>query len=145
MSVEMLIANELRVAREDLDGAVALAKLNNRNAAYLCEQAAEKILIAVLTSEAKHGGIRHHLAAMVDLLPDENPLKPELRKVEVLATYATAYRYPTSSGRILPGPVKKDLEALINQVEALLSAAAARFGVVLDKPNTGATTPGPIR
>ncbi|RYE91932.1 MAG: HEPN domain-containing protein [Myxococcales bacterium] len=60
MSADLLIANLLRIAREDLDGAALLAARANRNAVYLCEQAAEKIIRAVLTSEARHGGIRHH-------------------------------------------------------------------------------------
>lgn len=57
MSAELLIANLLRVASEDLDGARLLAASGNRNAIYLCEQAAEKVITAVLTSEAIHAGI----------------------------------------------------------------------------------------
>ena len=79
MSADRLIANLLRIARENLDGASLLATRSNRNAVYLCEQAAEKIIRAVLTSEALHGGIRHRLDEMVDLVPDENPVKPLLR------------------------------------------------------------------
>lgn len=56
MSAELLIANTLRIAREDLDGALLLASRANRNAVYLCEQAAEKVIRAVLTSEGKHAG-----------------------------------------------------------------------------------------
>lgn len=97
MSAELLIANLLRVAKEDLEGAVLLASSGNRNAIYLCEQAAEKIIRAVLTSEGKHAGIKHHLDEMVDMVPDENPLKPALRDIEDLAAYATTFRYPTSS------------------------------------------------
>lgn len=41
MSVERLIGNLLRVAHEDLEGARLLARAGNRNAIYLCEQAAE--------------------------------------------------------------------------------------------------------
>lgn len=82
MSVDIAIANNLRLARQDLDGARLLAASANRNAIYLCEQAAEKIIKAVLTAEGKHAGIQHHLDAMVDLVPDENPLKPELRATE---------------------------------------------------------------
>jgi HEPN domain-containing protein len=103
MSAEMLIANMLRIAREDLDGALLLASRGNRNAIYLCEQAAEKVIRAVLTSEGKHAGIGHRLDEMVDLVPDENPLKSGLREIDVLAAYATTYRYATSSGRI-PDP-----------------------------------------
>jgi hypothetical protein len=76
MSAERLIASLLRVAKEDLDGARLLAAAGNRNAVYLCEQAAEKIIRAVLTSESLHGGIKHQLDAMVDMVPEENPLKP---------------------------------------------------------------------
>lgn len=92
MSAELLIANLLRVAREDLDGAKMLAAARNRNAIYLCEQAAEKVIRAVLTSEGLHAGIKHHLDAMVDQVPDANPLKDLLRAAEPLAAYATSYR-----------------------------------------------------
>ncbi|HZF49816.1 MAG TPA: HEPN domain-containing protein [Polyangiaceae bacterium] len=78
MSADLLIANMLRIARDDLDGATVLASRGNRNAVYLCEQAAEKVIRAVLTSEGKHAGIKHRLDEMVDLVPDENPLKPAL-------------------------------------------------------------------
>jgi HEPN domain-containing protein len=54
MSADLLIANMLRIARDDLDGATVLASRGNRNAVYLCEQAAEKVIRAVLTSEGKH-------------------------------------------------------------------------------------------
>ncbi len=85
MVADLVIANLLRIAREDLDGALLLASRGNRNAAYLGEQAAEKVIRAVLTSEGQHAGIRHQLDAMVDLVPDENPLKPALREIEELA------------------------------------------------------------
>jgi HEPN domain-containing protein len=42
MIADLVIANLLRIAREDLDGASVLQPRGNRNAAYLCEQAAEK-------------------------------------------------------------------------------------------------------
>ena len=54
MSAEKVIASYLRVAAEDLRGARLLAKDENRNAIYLCSQAAEKVIRAVLTSEDKH-------------------------------------------------------------------------------------------
>jgi len=57
MGVELYVANLLRVAKQDLDGARSLVRDENRNAIYLCEQAAEKILIAVLTSEQKHARV----------------------------------------------------------------------------------------
>lgn len=145
MIADLVIANMLRIAREDLNGAKALAALGNRNSAYLCEQAAEKIIRAVLTSEGKHAGIRHQLDAMVDLVPDENPLKPALREIDELAAYATAYRYPTPAGRIPDTPAADELATLIEKVEATLSETASRFGVDLDKKGTPARTPAPVR
>jgi HEPN domain-containing protein len=145
MIADLVIANLLRIAREDLDGASLLAPRGNRNAAYLCEQAAEKVIRAVLTSEGKHAGIRHQLDEMVNLVPDENPLKPALRDIEQLAAYATAYRYPTPVGRIPDGPPGGELAALIKKVDAALGEAASRFGVDLAKKGAPAARPQPIR
>jgi HEPN domain-containing protein len=140
-----LIANSLRVAREDLDAARLLAASNNRNAVYLCEQAAEKIILAVLTSECKHGGIRHHLEAMVDLVPDANPVKLLLRSIEELSAYATTYRYPTSAGRIPSPPPQDRMNDWIDKVAAALGEVAVRLGADLDAKDSPAARPGPIR
>ena len=74
--------------QQDTAAAIAAEVL----AISLCEQAAEKVIRAVVTSEGQHAGIKHVLAEMVDSIPDENPLKPHLRKIEHLSQYATAYR-----------------------------------------------------
>lgn len=145
MSVDIAIANNLRLARQDLDGARLLAASANRNAIYLCEQAAEKIIKAVLTAEGKHAGIQHHLDAMVDLVPDENPLKPELRATERLAAYATAFRYVTPAGRIPRDPPPHEVQAHIARVEVALAAAVAAFQVDLADLNAPARHPAPPR
>lgn len=146
MSAEVVIANYLRVASQDLEGARVLAQANNnRNAVYLCEQAAEKIIRAVLTSEGAHAGNRHHLDEMVDLVPDANPIKGLLRAIEHLAAFATAYRYPSPAGKVKPAPPAADLATYVREVELALNEAAARLGVALGSPNGPATMPGPIR
>jgi HEPN domain-containing protein len=144
-SAARLIANSLRVARADLDAARTLAATNNRNAVYVCEQAAEKIILAVLTSENQHGGIRHHLDAMVDLIPDENPIKALLRAIEPLAAYATTYRYPTSAGRIPAAPSLELVNDWIDKVGNALDEAASRFAVDLEAKDTPAGRPDPLR
>lgn len=145
MSSELLIANLLRVAKEDLDGARILASASNRNAIDLCEQAAEKVIRAVVTSEGVHAGIKHQLNEMVDLVPDANPMKPSLRTIEYLTAYATSYRYPSSVGRIEAAPDAPRLESAIAQVEHALAEAAARFGVDLGLPNAPAKNARPVR
>ena len=148
MSVELLVANFLRIAAEDLEGARLLTSSNNRNAVYLCEQAAEKVIRAVVTSEGKHAGIKHELAEIVDLIPDENPLKPDLRAIEHLSQYATAYRYPVSSSkmkRIPRGPTAEDLRNALNATATALSNAIKHFKVDMQRPDTPAGFAGPIR
>lgn len=145
MSAERLIANLLRVAREDLDGARALAAVANRNAIYLCEQSAEKIIRAVLTSEGLHAGIKHHLNEMVDLVPDANPLKTALRDIEYLAAYATTYRYPTAEGRIKPAPAPQAVEDALRKIARALDATSEAHGVDLTQRDSVASRAAPHR
>lgn len=117
----------------------------NRNAIYLCQQAAEKAICAVLTSEGIHAGIGHDLRAFVEKIPDTNPLKLQLRGIEHLGTFATAFRYPSPEGRIKPAPAREDIEREAAKVVALIRAIAERLGVDLAVSNTPASKPGPIR
>jgi HEPN domain-containing protein len=145
MGADVVIANFLRIASEDLQGAKILAAASNRNAVYLCEQAAEKIIRAVLTSEGQHAGIKHLLDDMVDTVPDVNPIKPLLEAIEHLAVFATTFRYPTPVGRIKATPPANELASYIADVETALTEAVKRFGVDLSKRNDPAAKPGPIR
>lgn len=145
MSAERVIANLLRIAREDLEGARMLNTRGNRNAIYLCEQAAEKIIRAVLTSERIHAGVRHQLDEMVGLVPEENPIKPRLRALQHLSTYATSFRYTTPTGRIPDDPSTEEVEATAKKIDAALLEAAGRFGVDLEAVDTPAANNAPIR
>lgn len=144
MSAELVIANYLRIASQDLAGAQLPAQAGNRNAAYLCQQAAEKLLRAVLTSEGVHGGTGHRLGPMVQQIPEENPVKSALSNLLELEAYATTYRYPTSS-RIPPKPPADELQILLERVSALLQALVVRFGVDLDNPRQPAASARPLR
>lgn len=148
MSVELLIANFLRIATEDLEGARSLSLSGNRNAIYLCEQAAEKVIRAVVTSEGTHAGIKHELAEMVDLIPDGNPLKPDLRAIEHLSQYATAYRYPVSSSktkRIPRAPAADDVRKALEATTTALNNAIRHFRVDIHRPDSPAGFAGPVR
>ena len=136
MSAERVIANLLRIAREDLEGARMLNAGGNRNAIYLCDQAAEKKV---------HAGVRHQLDEMVGLVPDENPIKPRLRALQHLGTYATSYRYTTPTGRIPADPSTEDVETTAKAIEAALIEAAERFGVDLAAVDKPAATSSPVR
>ncbi len=145
MNAEKVIAGYLRVASEDLQGAVALARISNRNAIYLCSQAAEKVIRAVLTSEGKHAGIGHQLDRMVDAIPDENPIKPLLRATQGLEAFATSFRYPTEVGRIKDPPREIEFRRFADGVEAALDEALNRFEVDVSAGNQPAGNANPIR
>jgi hypothetical protein len=77
INAALRIASLLRVAKRDLDDAVALHERNSANASYHLEQAAEKVLLAVCLSEEIHIPRQkaHQLDENILLLPDENPVK----------------------------------------------------------------------
>ena len=81
MSAERVIANTLRLAQDDLDAAKLLHAGKNRYAVYHCEQAAEKIIKAVLTSEGVHANIKHQLDDMVKQVPDTRSAKACYRSI----------------------------------------------------------------
>ena len=145
MSAELVIAGYVRIAKQDLDGARLLKSGANRNAAYLCEQAAEKLIRAVLTSEGIQAGIRHELPDMVAAIPDANPVKPFLRAIQDLDVYATAFRYPSPKGRVKNPPTPTEVDEYIAKIDLALKEVAARFAIDLSKLDGPAGNVQPIR
>ena len=144
MNIENVIAGFLRVAAEDLQGARALAEISNRNAIYLCSQAAEKLIRAVLTAEGVHAGIGHQLDRMVESIPNENPVKQMLEDIQGLGVYATAYRYPTTVGRIKPAPDYDKFKQFADNVDLALQEVIKRFDVDIDSTDPAGNA-DPIR
>lgn len=85
---------------------------------------------------------------MVDLIPDENPLKSDLRAIEHLSQYATAYRYPVSSSRmkrIPQAPPPEDMRNALDATAVALSNAIKAFSVDIRRPDSPAGFAGPVR
>ncbi|WP_438749717.1 HEPN domain-containing protein [Pararhizobium sp. O133] len=149
MSAELHIANMLRLAREDLEAAEMLAARKNRNDAYHAQQAAEKILLALLTSEGVKAERKdsHRLDVLRDLLPDANRFKARFSPLTFLTIYATAYRYPKDAGRLPARVEKNDLDPAMETLKKMLSDVAAHFGVKLtdsDKVPAMSSAPPPL-
>jgi hypothetical protein len=83
MSVSRRIAGLLDIATEDARGAVSLSRERNRNSAYLCPQAAEKLIKAVLLDHGIEAGAEHHLDTLVARLPAAPPSSPPSSPIEV--------------------------------------------------------------
>ena len=111
----------IKLAREDLGGARALADTYPRLAAFHVEQAAEKLLKAVLTAEEITFSASHHqLGRLSELLPPDHPWRADLADFDKYTTYATALRYPRPTGGMPRTPAKEDIAAGIYHVSLLV-------------------------
>lgn len=133
MSAELHIANALRLAREDLEAAQLLLGADNRNDAYHAQQTAEKMLLALLTSEGIRAERRdaHRIDVLRDLLPEGNPFKARFAPLAFLTVFATTYRYPKDAGRIPARAERDDLVRVIAILQEILADLAVHFGVDL--------------
>ncbi len=146
--LDLHVANYVRLASGDLEDAWSLRKTGSRNAAYHAEQAAEKILLALLTSENIHVERKdhHRLDVLADLVPTENPFRERLRALSFLTSFATTYRYPKPGGRIPPEPEWNEIDDALDRIANLLREIAVQFGVDLAASDgTPAASPSPPR
>jgi HEPN domain-containing protein len=148
MPLELHIANYLRLANIDLEDALSLRKTGSRNAAYHAEQALEKLLLSLLTSESIQVERKNHhrVDVLVDLLPEENPFRKRLQAFSFLTGFATTYRYPKPGGRIPPEPEWSEIDDALNGIAELLQEIAGGFGVNLTgSDGTPAKSGKPLR
>ena len=134
---KIFIASYLRLAWEDCASSHQL--FGRHSEPYLAQQAAEKLLNVILTSEGLHYNTRdgghHNLYGRVKLIPDHHPWKDKLKSVAFLEDYATTYRYPRSTSGLV---TKLDNAAILkvrvarNSLDKLIRAAADHFDVDLN-------------
>ncbi|MBM9400809.1 hypothetical protein JUN65_04330 [Gluconacetobacter azotocaptans] len=143
------IGAQIWLANNFFSDAGLLHASGSRNAVNQLFYAVEAALIAVMTAEGVHVGRQHQhqLAAIIDDMPDENPLKSVFRKVEGLTTYATTYRYATPGGNIPRAPKSEDLDDWLETAASLIGTITKHFGVDVtpDEFNAIASTTAPPR
>lgn len=131
---DLHIANDLRLADEDLKAAESLFDIQNRYAPYHLQQCAEKVLLALLIAEDTQIERRdsHRLDVLRDKLPDDNPFKERLRSLVLLTQFATTFRYPKDGGRMPKMPERDAVKGWAVQLRSIVDDAADHFGVDLD-------------
>lgn len=147
-TVRLHIANYLRLASRDLHDAKTLRASSGRNAAYLAEQAAEKLLLALLTSEGieRTRSESHLLDVLVGKLPESNPLREDLARLGFLSVFATSYRYPKQGGRLPAEPDWPRVDEALKLLESILNRTVQHFGVdLVGDDRLPASNGGPIR
>ena len=113
----------LQLAGEELTAAETLLPSSPRQAAYFCQQCAEKISRAVLTDAGIPFGTGHNLGQVASALPVDHPWVEKIRRLDKHSPAATRYRYPSPTGRLFDPPGGRTLVARCRRAEGLLEEA----------------------
>lgn len=122
------VAAYLVIADEERTAARSLSQSHPRQAAYLCQQAAEKAARALLEHARIPFGTSHNLGQMADALPADHPLRAAVTALDVLSPAATRFRYPSPTGRLGAPPDPTELARLLDAVDALAAAVRSHCG-----------------
>lgn len=115
------VTSYITLAKEDLAVARKLMADHPRHAAFNIEQAAEKLLKAVLTAEGIRFSTSHHqLGTLAALLPEDHLWRADLMAFDDFTSYATAVRYPKPGGGMPNEPEDAELQAGWAEVFALV-------------------------
>jgi len=115
-----VVASYLDDVAAELEAFDALVAVGSRFAAFHLEQAAEKLIRAVRIHRKLVVTNTHDIVLLIDghpddpsreprPLPDGDPWRARMREHEWLSKFATAFRYPTSTGRRDQGPTDDEL------------------------------------
>lgn len=114
-------ASFIALAKEDLAVARRLLAAHPRHSAFSLEQAAEKLLKAVLTTEGIPFAAGHHqLGRLAELLPADHLWRADLIAFDRYTGFATATRYPRPGGDMPQVPSRDVLEAGLKEVSSLV-------------------------
>jgi HEPN domain-containing protein len=115
------VASFIALAKEDLAVARKLLAGHPRHSAFSIEQAAEKLLKAVLTAEGIAFTAGHHqLGRLAESLPADHIWRADLMAFDSYTSFATATRYPMPGGGMPRTPSRDILEAGLKDVSSLV-------------------------
>jgi HEPN domain-containing protein len=122
----------------ELDAARRLAaEPPNRFAAFHLQQAAEKLIKAVRLGRGLQVTADHNLEFLVEGLAEDDPWRAKLGVLEPLSSYATAYRYPSPTGKRKPGPSHAEVLRWIADLTTLTAKARAAVSSWLTPRGSG--------
>ena len=107
----------LILAEKDLAHAADNLRTHPGHAAFSVQQAAEKLIKAVLEAAGiDYPRVSHQLDDLLHRVPAENPFRADLLPLVRLTAAATRYRYPTAWGGVPDDPpiaeIAQDVAAL---------------------------------
>jgi HEPN domain-containing protein len=111
----------LRLAENDIGHAADNLRSHPAHAAMSMQQAAEKMIKAVLELEnVSYPATSHQLDLLISLVPAINPFKGDFAPLARLTAAATKYRYPTARGDVPEDPPASEIRADLDAVRLLL-------------------------
>lgn len=123
MSAHERVAAFLQLAQEELAAARALSGTGRRQAAYFCQQTAEKIARAILADAGVLFSTGHNLGQMAAALPHDHPWRSKLNALDKHSPASTRYRYPGPTGRLAEPPRPERLQEDLRELADLLEEA----------------------
>lgn len=110
---------------DDLEAVRRLAAApSSRHAAFHLQQAA-KLVKAVRLHRGLFATADHQIDALLGDLADDDPWRTKLSPLGSLSVYATAFRYPSPTGKRKPGPGASELNQWMEKIAALVLEARA--------------------
>jgi HEPN domain-containing protein len=110
----------IELAKEDLAVARQVLKDYPRTAAFHLQQAAEKLLKAVLSAEGITFTAGHQLGELAGLLPNDHNWRADLMAFDEYTPYATSTRYPKPGGGMPRIPPTDKLDKSLKEVASLV-------------------------
>lgn len=125
-----MVPGYLQAAAEDLDAARRLlVPPVSRLASHHLQQAAEKLTKAVLSARGLHTTREHRVALLVAALDVGDPWRTKLSRLTHLDRFATAFRYPGTTGSLSPGEDASKAQADLDLIARLVDEAQHEVGI----------------
>jgi len=90
-----------------------------KRAAFFVQQAAEKLVKAVLVAWGIRPPHTHDIAELIDLVPETHPGHPGLANLQRFTRYAVVFRYPSEEPATEPVPDAAEIDGWIIEIAAL--------------------------
>lgn len=98
-------------------------------AAYHCQQAAEKLVKAVLVWLGRDVPRSHDIDSLVMYVPRELPIRDCLLPLGRFTAYATLYRYPGEAGDVSDEPTREEVCGWLDEIESVRDSIAAVISI----------------
>ncbi|ALG69613.1 hypothetical protein VY88_12470 [Azospirillum thiophilum] len=99
-------------------------------ATYHCQQAAEKLVKAVLVWLDRDVPRSHDIDSLVMRIPHDLPVRGCLLPLGRFTAYATLYRYPGESGDVTDEPTAEEVSGWLDEIEAVRDSIGSFISAV---------------